>query len=117
MADGTRPDAPPDPRTFAEFWPHYLREHRRPATRTLHLAGTGLGLALLAAAVAAGEPWLLAAAVVSGYAFAWIAHAAVEGNRPATFRHPLWSLAADLRMFFLWIAGRLRRELARAGVE
>jgi len=117
MADGSRPGPPPDPRTFAEFWPHYLREHRRPGTRALHLAGTGLALALLAASAATAAPSLLAAAVICGYAFAWIGHLAVERNRPATFRHPLWSLASDLRMFYLWITRRLRRELDRAGVE
>ncbi len=102
--------------SYREFWPIYLREHSRPATRGLHYLGTGLGLALLAAAILTTDWRLLPAALVAGYAFAWIGHAAIERNRPATFSHPLWSFVSDFRMFGLWASGRLGRELARHGL-
>lgn len=102
---------------YRDFWPLYLREHSRPRTRALHYLGTGLGLALLALAIVTGDWRLLPAALVSGYAFAWIGHAFVERNRPATFSHPFWSLASDFRMFGLWISGRLGRELSRHGLS
>ena len=102
--------------SYREFWPIYLREHSRPATRGLHYLGTGLGLALLAAALVTADWRLLPAALVAGYAFAWIGHAAIERNRPATFSHPLWSFVSDFRMFGLWASGRLGRELARHGL-
>ena len=102
---------------YSDFWPLYLREHSRPQTRALHYFGTGLGLALLALAIATGDWRLLPAALISGYAFAWIGHAFVERNRPATFSHPFWSLASDFRMFGLWITGRLGRELTRHGLS
>ena len=101
--------------SFRDFWPHYLREHSRPATRRIHYAGTGLVLAFAAAAVASGDWRLLAAVPVAGYGFAWFGHAVVERNRPATFTYPLWSLAADFRMWWLWLTGRLGKELERAG--
>ena len=102
--------------SYREFWPIYLREHSRPATRGLHYLGTGLGLALLAAAAVTADWRLLPATLVAGYAFAWIGHALVERNRPATFSHPLWSFVSDFRMFGLWASGRLGRELARHGL-
>lgn len=115
MAD----DAPAPPRRFAtydEFWPHYLREHADPRTRLIHVAGTALALALLLWGVLVGPLWLLVAAVVAGYGFAWLSHLLVERNRPATFSHPLWSLWSDLRMAWLLVTGRLEAELRRAGV-
>ncbi len=99
--------------TYAEFWPFYLGEHSKPLTRAIHLAGTGLGLALLLAAALLGNWWLLLAAVVTGYAFAWLAHFLVEHNRPATFAYPLWSFASDWKMFGLFAVGKLEAEVRR----
>ncbi|WP_033074510.1 DUF962 domain-containing protein [Sphingopyxis sp. MWB1] len=105
-----------DYQSFAAFWPFYLREHGRSATRALHYIGTSLVVLIALFALFSGRwVWLLALPV-AGYAFAWVAHFGVEKNRPATFTYPLWSLAADFRMWWLWLTGRLGPELDRAGV-
>jgi hypothetical protein len=101
--------------TYAEFWPHYLRAHSKPATRALHYVGTALALAALFDGLSGNLP-ALAAAVFYGYAFAWIGHFFVEKNRPATFTHPWWSLISDFRMFWLFLVGGLRSHLESAGV-
>ena len=103
--------------TFAEFWPFYLREHARPGTRALHYIGTTLVVALALTALVTGEWLMLVALPLAGYFFAWVAHFAHEKNRPATFAYLLWSLRADFRMWWLWLARRLGPELDAAGVE
>lgn len=103
-------------RTFAQFWPFYLREHSKPRTRALHYAGTSLVVAITIVALTTGRWAWLIALPVAGYGFAWIAHFAVEKNRPATFTYPLWSLAADFKMWWLWLTGKLSKELEQAGV-
>ena len=55
--------------------------------------------------------WFLIAVPLVGYAFAWYAHFFVEHNRPATFDHPFYSLAADYRMLFLMMAGQMDAEV------
>jgi hypothetical protein len=99
--------------SYGAFWVHYLRAHRRPATRALHYLGTGGTLVLLAAACLLGDWRLAVAAPVVGYGAAWLGHGAVEGNRPATFGHPWWSLVSDLRMLGLFATGQLASHLER----
>ncbi len=104
-------------RTFEEFWPFYLAEHSRPATRWLHLAGTVIWLALLGTAMATRNWWLLAVVPFAAYGLAWFSHFFVERNRPATFKYPLFSLLADHKMALYMVTGRLKGELARHNVS
>ena len=103
--------------SFDQFWPYYLQEHAKPHTRALHYVGTTLVFAVAAYAVIGGNLWWLLAMPVAGYFFAWLAHFTIEKNRPATFTYPGWSLAADFKMYFLWLTGKLGPELEKAGIK
>ncbi|MDB4979847.1 MAG: hypothetical protein JWM82_599 [Myxococcales bacterium] len=104
------------PRTFEAFWIFYLGEHARPLTRALHLVGSTAGLVCVVGAVAFRTPRLVLVGLAAGYALAWIGHFFVEHNRPATFRHPLWSFRADWKMWAYALTGRLGAELERAEI-
>ncbi len=100
-------------RTFAEFWPYYLREHSQPGCRALHYVGTVCSMGAIVAGFVV-SPWFFLAALVVGYGPAWIGHFGIEKNKPATFGYPFWSLISDYRMFALAVSGRLGPELERA---
>ena len=95
-------------RSFAEFYPFYLSEHRTVACRRLHFVGTLIVFSLFMLAVLLREGWLLALVPVAGYGFAWIGHFAFEHNKPATFEHPWYSLLADFVMFRDIVVGRIK---------
>jgi hypothetical protein len=99
-------------RSFRDFWPYYVRAHSKPRTRLLHAIGSTLAIAILGIGLATNK-WLLIAAPVIGYAFAWYGHFFVEHNKPATFGHPFYSLFADYRMLFLMLAGRMDDEVVK----
>ena len=102
--------------SYQDFWPYYLREHSRPATRAWHYFGTALSLTILGIAIASQNGWFVLGAVVSGYFFAWVSHGTIEKNKPATFTYPLWSLASDFRMLFCFLTGQMGTELEKAGL-
>jgi hypothetical protein len=99
--------------SFAEFWPHYVHAHRHPVNRLLHYVGTTAGIGCVAtAAITLNPAWLLAAPV-AGYGCAWVGHFVFEKNKPATFRHPLWSFRGDFKMLALALRGRMGDEVER----
>lgn len=94
--------------TFAEFYPFYLSEHADPTCRRLHFVGTTGVIGCLVAAIATGNAWWLLAALVCGYGFAWVGHFFFEHNRPATFRHPVYSFIGDWVMYADIWRGRVK---------
>lgn len=108
-------DADRTPRfeSFEEFWPFYVRQHARKATRVLHFVGTTGAVACVAGAALLRKPWLLLVAPVVGYGPAWASHFFVEKNRPATFTYPAWSLRADFVMWTKMMRGEMDAEVAR----
>ncbi|ANH73877.1 hypothetical protein ACS15_1481 [Ralstonia insidiosa] len=85
--------------SFAEFYPFYLGEHQDRTCRRLHFVGSSVALVCLILLIFTGNLWWLLGAAVSGYAFAWVGHFGFEKNRPATFRHPIYSLMGDWVMY------------------
>lgn len=94
--------------SFREFYPYYLGEHRDRTCRRLHFAGSLGVLVLLAVAVARHDARWALAALACGYGFAWAGHFFFEKNRPATFRHPVYSFLGDWVMFRDILLGRIR---------
>lgn len=95
-------------KSFTEFYPFYLNEHKNLTCRQLHFYGTSGVIALLLLFFFTGNPLTLLALPVVGYGFAWVGHFVFEKNRPATFKHPFYSLMGDFRMFWDILAGKVR---------
>lgn len=94
--------------SFAEFYPTYLAAHSKTGNRRLHFIGSLCVLGLLVTAIATGNWWWLLAGPVVGYGFAWTGHFGIEGNKPASFGHPLYSLLGDWVMFKDILTGKIR---------
>lgn len=94
-------------RSLREFYPFYLSEHSHRTCRRLHVVGTTLALVLLIIAVVTQQGWVVAVAVVQGYALAWTGHVFFEHNRPATFQYPWLSFLGDWRMWWEIVTGKM----------
>lgn len=103
--------------SFEEFWPFYVSQHSKKATRTLHFIGSTLALGAVAAAALTRRPALLVGAPLAGYGFAWVSHFFVEQNKPATFTYPLWSLMGDARMWWMTATGAMDAEVERVAAS
>ena len=93
--------------SFSEFYPFYLAEHGNRVCRRLHFIGSSLVIAVVVLALVTGQLRWLWLAPVAGYGFAWIGHYMFEKNRPATFKHPLYSLRGDWVMYGQMLRGKV----------
>ncbi len=94
-------------RSFSEFYPFYLKEHSNRLCRRLHFIGSNLVIAVLLATLWSGHLRWLWLMPLAGYGCAWIGHYVFEKNRPATFKHPLYSLLGDWVMYAQMLRGKV----------
>ena len=94
-------------KTYAEFWPIYLKLHSKKGTQRLHVVGLLLGIGTLVTGLFLNHWGFLILAPLLGYGFAWFSHFFIEKNRPATWAYPWWSFISDFRMAILFLTGKL----------
>lgn len=93
-------------RSVKEFYPFYLSEHQHTANRFLHFAGIALLCLCFITCVLFHNVYFFIAIPVVAYIFAWAGHQFFEKNKPATLKHPFYSIACDFLFFGDVIMGR-----------
>ena len=99
-------------KSFHDFYPFYLSQHSKPLTKYFHFVGTTLAMIMFVGiivtrggvddddvgTVSSIRLWI--SVPIVGYGFAWISHAFIEKNKPATFEYPLYSFLGDMRLWY-----------------
>lgn len=107
--------------SYDAFFPYYVGQHSKAATRWIHLAGTVGGTAIGLGLVAARRWGGVAVMPAVSYGVAWASHLLIEKNRPATWGHPFWSFRGDMTMIGMMLTGQdhelaaMAREALAAG--
>ena len=102
--------------SFAEFWPDYLRAHRKTGTRICHYIATLWGVSLGLYGIATLQIWYVIAAIVGGYALAVGSHYGFKDGKPLVGRSAVMGARADFRMIGLALTGRLDEEFRKYGI-
>ncbi|MCH9699017.1 MAG: DUF962 domain-containing protein [Gammaproteobacteria bacterium] len=95
-------------RSFQEFYPFYLSQHRNRICRRLHFIGTLSVLVILFSSLMTSSWLMLLLMPICGYGFAWLGHILFEHNKPATFSYPIYSLIGDWVMFKDILYGKIQ---------
>lgn len=106
----------PDPYAsgrFEEFWPHYVRLHSRRETQELHALGTVACGVCVVLGLALHRPLMFLVGVAIDHVIAQASHRVYQRNATKPWRHPLWHVRAELRMFRLVLTGKMAEETQR----
>lgn len=99
---------------YRDYWPEYLREHSRPATRICHFLHTGIGGLGILYAVFTRHWGLLLIILALIFISAFVSHIVFEKNKPAAASYPFWwSVFNDIRMLAHFLTGTLKPELQK----
>ena len=101
-------------KTFWQFYPYYLTEHRNSTSRALHFIGTLLIFICIILGIITDKWFWFVIIPLAGYGFAWFGHFFFEKNKPATFVYPFYSLGSDFVMFWHTLTGQLKKKMAEA---
>lgn len=92
--------------SYEEFFPYYVGQHSKAATRWVHLAGTLTGT-VVGTSLLMRRRWRGVALMPAfSYGTAWASHFFIEKNKPASWGHPFWSFRGDMQMIRMMLSGR-----------
>ena len=91
---------------YNDFFPFYLREHRKQSTRVFHYFGTIAYQILFWTLIATQNFLFIPLILLAGYGPAWVSHFFIEKNKPATFKYPFYSFIGDYKMYFEILQGK-----------
>ncbi len=94
-------------KSFTDYYPFHLSEHRSANCRRLHFLGSLGALFCLAKMLATSNLWWLVVALAWGYGLAWAGHHLFEKDHPASLRQPFYSFCGDWVMFRDILIGRI----------
>ena len=95
-------------KSFSEFYPYYLSEHKLSVTKIFNAIGSISGLTFLIYCIINKTYYLLPYSLIFGYGFAWFSHYFFEKNKPATFKYPIYSFIGDWVMLKDIIIGKIK---------
>nr|WP_315464607.1 DUF962 domain-containing protein [uncultured Rhodoferax sp.] len=68
-------------------------------TCRLNFLGSTLTLVCLTMLLTTDKPKYLLYDIFCSYSFAWVGHFGFEKNKPTSFKHPLYSIMGEWRMY------------------
>ena len=100
-------------KTYEEFYPYYLSQHRHPFNRKLHFLGFVAFFGSLFYAIWYMSLYHLIVCPFSLLIFPFVGHYVVEKNKPLVFKYPKWTLQADFRLAYLVMLKKINEELEK----
>lgn len=85
--------------TFNEFYSYYLSQHSKMFTKIFHYLAVIYMILIVIYVLQTGKERFLWYIPIGGFGLQAFSHFVFERNTPTFYRHPLYTLLADLRLF------------------